>query len=225
LLILVGTLVVVLGLYAFYVCFPEWTYLRFVLPAYPALLILSVAGAKWIIGRAHVAALRLAPSAFRRPPSATRLLPSALLVAVCLFVAATTWREAVQRELFDIRRVESRYERVAAAAARFTPPNAAILCMQHSGTLRYYASRLTVRYDALAPRSLDRTLSDLRRAGYEPFILLEEWEQESFRGRFESHGADGPLDRSPIARLWSRPAVFLYDAKGSGLPLGPNAPR
>jgi len=218
-LALAGTPVTVLGVYAFYVRFPEWTYLRYLLPAYPALLVLSVAGLQWIAGggRAAVVALRLPPP--------LRLLPSALVVAVCLLVAAATWREAVTRDLFNIRRVESRYERVAAAVARLTPANAAILCMQHSGTLRYYASRVTVRYDILPPDSLHRATSDLRRAGYQPFILVEEWELEPFRERFPGPGPDGPLDRSPIARLWPVPAVFLYDAEDSGPSLEPGGPR
>ena len=120
--------------------------------------------------------------------------------------------------LFDIARFESRYQRVAEGVARLTPPNAAILSMQHSGTIRYYASRVTLRYDLLDPRWLDRAVSDLADAGYRPYLVLEDWEVEAFRERFGRLSASGQLDRSPIVRLWSQPPVFLYDAQDPSVP-------
>ncbi len=210
-LVLGGTVAVVLGFYAFYARFEEWWYLRFLLPAYPALIVSSLVGLRWVTGGLPEAlASRLATPR----PSALRGGLLCLQIAVCLLVAFTGWRIAIDRGIFGIQRAESRYERVAAAVRRLTPSNAAIICLQHSGTLRYYASRVTLRYDILAPGWLDRAVKDLADAGYRPYILLEDWEVGRFRARFADRSPLGHLDWSPIVRLWPGPAVFLYDAEG-----------
>jgi hypothetical protein len=213
---LAGTVLVVLGIYAFYIPFEEWWYLRFVLPAYPALLILTVGGLQGALRLAQ-RLLVVSPTIFTVGVGRSRLrLEPLVLATVCLLVAASDCRLALEREVFSAGRSEIRYEKAAIVVRRLTPPNAAIICMQHSGTLRYYASRLTVRYDALAPDALDAAVRDLQAAGYRPFIVLEDWELASFRERFAGRSRLAPLDWSPIVRLWPSPAVFLYDAVDPG---------
>ena len=48
---------------------------------------------------------------------------------------------------------------------RRIPPDAVILAMQHSGSLRYYTGRLILRWDALDPAWLDRAVAFLRDRG------------------------------------------------------------
>ena len=73
--------------------------------------------------------------------------------------------------------------------------------MMHSGSLRHYSDRLTLRWDMLAPDWLDRSLPWLRAEGYVPFLVLETWEEPQFRDRFAGHSAIGALDWDPIASL------------------------
>ena len=226
--VLGGTVAVVLGFYAFYARFEEWWYLRFLLPAYPALIVSSLVGLRWVTGAVpKLRGAKLPASAQSATARPRRSLGEGgqlcLQIAACLLVAFTGWRIAIDRGIFGIQRVESRYERVAAAVRRLTPPNAAIICMQHSGALRYYASRVTLRYDILAPDWLDRAVKDLAGAGYRPYILLEDWEIGRFRDRFAGRSPLGHLDWSPIVRLWPGPAVFLYDAEGERVPAPPSS--
>ena len=41
--------------------------------------------------------------------------------------------------------------------------------MQHGGSLRYHADRVTLRYDLPAPEWLDRALASVRAKGYQPY--------------------------------------------------------
>ena len=45
--------------------------------------------------------------------------------------------------------------------------------MQHSGSLRLYADRLTLRYDALDPLWLDRVVAYLQSIGRRPYYVLD----------------------------------------------------
>ena len=106
---------------------------------------------------------------------------------------------------------EQRYVTIGRDVADTTPPNAVVFAMQHSGSIRFYTGRLTVRYDSLPPESLDRAMALLRARGFRPYFLLEEWEEPAFRARFARTSAAGRLDWRP-ARKWTAPApVALYD--------------
>ena len=65
------------------------------------------------------------------------------------------------------------------------PPDAVIITMQHSGSIRYYTGRMIVRWDALESRAwLDRAVAFLRDRGVATYALLEYWEEAEFRQRF-----------------------------------------
>jgi hypothetical protein len=96
-----------------------------------------------------------------------------------------------------------------------TPPNAVILAAQHSGSVRYYANRITLRYDFLAPEGLDAALRELREKGYRPYIVLEDWEEVNFRKRFGAASRVGRLDWRPLVSI---PPVRIYDAESPATP-------
>jgi hypothetical protein len=66
--------------------------------------------------------------------------------------------------------------------------------MQHSGTLRYYAGRLTLRYDLLARDWLDETVRWLNARGIEVYVLLDDWERPIFEERFRDQASIAGLD-------------------------------
>lgn len=181
--------------YAFYLPFDNWTYLRFLLPAIPLLLILSGAVVLHLTQRL--------PSPFSRW----------LVAAVCLAVMAWRWDSAgIQPPRLNDRR----FAVVGEFVRDELPPNAILLSMQHSGSVRYYSGRLTLRWDLLHPEWLDRTLTFLRTKGYRPLLLLEEWERPLFTERFAAHTKLGALDWQPAATYSGEIRTDIFDPADQG---------
>jgi hypothetical protein len=175
--------------YLAYTVFDDWWYIRFLLPAIPVLLVLAVSVSLRAVARAHRA-----------------------VVAVVLCAAIGGWCLAVARtrQVFDLQRLESRFVIAGRYAARALPPNAVVLAVQQSGSVRYHGRRPTLAWDAIAPEELDQTIAWLRANGREPFIVLEDAEEPRFRARFGSRGA-GALDWPPSAEISAAVRVRVYD--------------
>ena len=191
------------GSYLFYSPFDAWWFLRFLLPAFPVLF---------------VAVAALAVRALRRLPPFPRPRGSLLTAAVVLlFVAARVWPHA--GEIFTIGPGEDRYLAVAQFVARGLPAKSVLIGMQHTGTIRFYAARPTVRFEWISPERLESIVEMLRDAGYRPFLVLENWEEDLFRRRFASTGPIGRLEVRAIAELQGPVDVRIYDplaAAGNG---------
>ena len=100
---------------------------------------------------------------------------------------------------------------VAKLVQGVTPDNSVILSMQHSGSLRYYAGRVTMRFDALRSRWLDTAVSWLADHGAHPYLLAEDWELDRFRRIFAEQKTVARLDGPPVF-VYSGPSrVLLYD--------------
>jgi hypothetical protein len=144
----------------------EWFYTRFLLPAIPVMLFFSVAVSLWT--------LRRLPRVLRAP------------VTAALFLALVVAEVHLARTLgaFDIRFQERKYPLAGAFVRERLPPAAFVLAVQHSGSIRYYAGRPTLRWDVILPRHLDQVLATLRAQGFEPFAVVDGGEDEDFRRRF-----------------------------------------
>jgi hypothetical protein len=70
--------------------------------------------------------------------------------------------------------------------------------MQHSGSVRFYSGRATLRYDLLDAAWLDRAIDHLESLGFRTYALLEDWEEEVFRERF-GRQATQALGGGPLA--------------------------
>ena len=103
---------------------------------------------------------------------------------------------------------------VARFVAAHTDPAAVILSVQHSGSLRLYADRLTLRYDALDPLWLDRVVAYLESIGRRPYYVLDGGEVDAFRQRFGAANRAGALDWPPVATLGG--SIAVYDPIGRG---------
>jgi hypothetical protein len=185
-----GSMVVVLVSYLFYQPFDVWWYLRFLLPMWPIMMLLTAA----------------ALEAFAR-----RWLQPAYPVALAAAVMFLAWhgvRVAADRSAFDLASGERRYIDVARFIAGHTDPAAVILSVQHSGSLRIYADRLTLRYDALDPLWLDRVVAHLQSIGRRPYYVLDGGEVDAFRRRFGQANGMGTLDWPPMATLGGTIAVY-----------------
>jgi hypothetical protein len=181
--------------YLFYLEFDAWWFLRFFLPAFPFLFMLVAAALVW----------------FARLPPAVIGVP-ALAIAIGSVIGYALHFVAVQR-LPEIGPGENRYAAVAEYIDRQLPANAAILGLQHTGTVAFYAGRLTLRYDRLPGQRLQSVLDWLMHKGYRPYIVLEDWEERNYRQTF-SAGQDA-LSRLELPVLAeTRPGikVRIYDA-------------
>ena len=133
--------------YLFYATFNHWFYLRFLLPAYPALFVLLAASIRWL-------ALKL--------PLEARVPAAALVCAAMVPFGVNVGR---REGIFNVSSYEQRHVRAAREVASRTPAEAVVLSVQHSGSVRYYANRITLRYDWLKEDALDASASRSRRQG------------------------------------------------------------
>ena len=186
-----AVLAIVAGSYLLYAPFDDWSYLRFLLPALPVALIAMAAFVDW--------AVRPLPGALR----------AAAVVTLGTGLIAHGARAAIEGGAPQLRAAEQRYVAVGRFAARATPSNAAFISLQHSGSLRYYTGRPSVRFDYINV-DLHRALVDLERAGWKPFIVLEDWEETQFKEQFASGSEEGRLAWRPFARFRAR-GINIYD--------------
>jgi glycosyltransferase involved in cell wall biosynthesis len=174
-----------------YVVFDAWWYLRFVLPAIAVLLALSAAVAVDVVSRL--------PRAWRTPALA-------LAYGVLVVFHVTT---AAHRQVFELRDLESRYRIAGEYVAAHLPPDAAVLTVHQSGSVRFYSGRPTLVWADLDPASLDRALEYLRSRNLRPFLLFETWEEPDFRRRFGAKSATGRLEWPPMAEIDRQ--IRIYD--------------
>jgi hypothetical protein len=122
---------------------------------------------------------------------------AAVFTGVLVLVGQWEVNFAKDHQITKLHIAEGRYADAGHDLARFTPASAVFLSMQHSGSLRYYSGRITIRYTEINPQMLDATLDDLAHKGFRPYIVLDDWEVPIFRERFAS-SAIGHLDWRPI---------------------------
>ena len=165
--------------YLFYLPFDHWGYLRFLLPALPIAMLLSADALVWLSSRLGVAASVCGVAAVT-------------VLAVMHGVHRARWDG-----FFANADADQRYADAGVYIDSMTPPRAVVLAMQHSGSVRFYSGRATLRYDLLDPAWLDRAIDHLEVLGFRTYALLEDWEEEVFRQRFGREAAralgGGPL--------------------------------
>ena len=178
--------------YLFYQPQGGWTFLRFLLPAFP---ILFIALGVLVVAAAERAGPRIPPAivvAVLVALSIARLVPYAGGIAL----------------LGD---GEDRYAAVGQYVERVLPSNAVVFAMQHSGTISFYSGKPTLRYDVFTPARLHEALEWLGKRGYRPYLVLENWEEEEFRRRIGGETALGRLDLRVLGEYSGGVDVRVYD--------------
>ena len=178
--------------YLFYRAYGEWQYLRFLLPIIPVLLVLASCGVAIVLGHLGGAGERIA-------------------AAVLVIASVVSLRAGVIRgeDVLGYWRPAMAFTSVGEYVRQHLPENAVILTMQHSGSIRYYSNRLTLRWDFLAPEWWPRALNTLSERGYRPYVLLTSSEEGAFRSQFRlSTIEDAP---GTIAATFRGAEVRLYD--------------
>ena len=166
----------VLTPYLFYLPFDHWETLRYLLPG---LVPVTVTVAD---GLMH----------FARTPRQH----VATAVILCAFVAvAVVQSELLLRRssVWDIAAVEARYPLAGEWINVNTPANSVVLANQHSGSLRWYGMRQTLRWDFIAPDDLATIVGEVESHGAAVYVALEGNEVEMFESRFA-----GAIDRLTV---------------------------
>ena len=178
----------VAAVYALYEPFPEWWYLRFLIPAIVITLVL-----------ASVVAAQLL----------SRLSMGGLIPIAAVIIGLWCLRQAGQRQVLQLQHLEGRYRTIARAVHDRLPDNAVLITEWESGSIRFHAGREVVLWESFDPAWLDRGVSWLRERGYQPYLLFERREERTFRERFQGHSDMGRLDWPP--RLDLDRQVRIYD--------------
>jgi len=153
------------GFYATYQNTHEtWWYLRFLLPAAPAIVVGSALVLREMVSRSKAgAAAARSPRAF----------------AVCLLLAAgylILWDRSL--DALDIGKTELRYGLVADWMKKHVPPDAVCLAMQASGALFYYTDYTFLRWDVINRQNAGRVEAAVRDAKRPLYAVLFPFEVE-----------------------------------------------
>lgn len=179
--------------YLMYAPFEEWWYLRFLLPAIPALLVLMSTGMVVLA---------------RRLP---RVRGRVVVTAVTFLMVAYTIRVSQAHGIFGpLKAGERRYADVGAYIQQALPRNAVIFSVQQSGSVRYYGGRMTIRWDLIDRDWTARAAREVEGLGLHPYMVIEDWELPQMRAWF-GLVPDAPAPWPLVARLQEPVGVSVLD--------------
>ena len=182
---------ILLAIHLPYGVFPDWAYLRFLMPALP--LAFATLGA--------IVALAL-----DRLPVPVRAIA---LVAPLTLAVSFNVVHAAQQAAYALRDYEARYRTVGLYLAATLPPQAVVLTSQESGSVHHYTGLPVVRWDLLVG-DLEDSLARLRALGRHPVLVVEDWERPALRARFPS-GPTASLDWRPRVETGQTTRVGVWD--------------
>ena len=175
------------SIYLLYRPFPEWWYLRFVIPAIVMMLVVACSVATVVANRARMRGV----------------------VAIGTVVLAFMGLQAAgERQVLALQGLEGRYRETATLVADRLPATAVLITVWQSGSVRFHAGREAVLWDSLDPAWLDRAVTWLSAQGREPYILVERGEEADFRDRFRGHAEIGALDWPPRFNIGGQVRIF-----------------
>ena len=179
--------------YLVYFAFEEWWYLRFLLPAIPAVLVLMASGIVTL---------------GRRLP---RPWGPLAVTAVTSVLVAYTIQFSVAHGIFGrVKTGERRYADIGTYIHQALPPNAVVLSVQHSGSVRYYGGRMTIRWDLIDRDWTSRAVPELERLGLHPYMVIEDWEMPQMRDWF-GLAPDAAAPWPIVARMREPVGVSVLD--------------
>jgi hypothetical protein len=126
-------------------------------------------------------------------------------------LAVRDFRVAADENFFKLWQGDLRYVAAAKLVRELTDSSSVIYSMQHSGSLRYYAGRLTVRYDLIDADWLDRSLAWFESRGVHPYLLVDEGEMEALEKHFAGTRSLAMLDTPPLMTYEGLGKIFLFD--------------
>lgn len=177
--------------YALYLPFGYWTYLRFLLPAFPVAMLWAAIGIRHVAGH------------FREPLAAYAF---ALTIGWCVLAGV---HEARVRSVFTNTASLERFRSVSIGVARILPPRSVVITREFSGSLPYYGHVDTLRWDWLDAPALAAAVAALQSQRRAVFALLD---LDSEAPEFERHYPSGTSLRLESIRTFAGTAerIALY---------------
>jgi 4-amino-4-deoxy-L-arabinose transferase-like glycosyltransferase len=179
--------------YAPYLVFDAWWFLRFLLSSWPFLMLAT-------------AAVLLALA--RTGPAGT-LAAMGLVVVVGL----NGFARAQAGGAFALQHADRTYVAAARATRSLTTDRVVVFADLHSGSLRYYGGRMTLRFTLLDPLWLDRAVAWLDARGVSSYALLERHEAAAFAAQFAGQAAAARLADRPLLSV-AETGLGLYALSG-----------
>ncbi len=156
----------VVAAYLVYAVFEDWSYLRFLLPAFAVGSVFAgVAVGRMIAGIAVAAR-------------------AAVAFVSILAIAGTGIAKARALDAFGLENQHHRIVQLGEHLNGAIRENAVIVAGEQSGSMRYYTSRPIVRWEAATPGDLTRALAALEATDRPVWFVLDAWEEERFRTTF-----------------------------------------
>jgi hypothetical protein len=149
-----------------YLPFDAWFFTRFLLPAIPLMLVLATMVI--LVG-------------IRRLPTWAR---PATTVLFLLLLSYALLHQSQQRGVFEAWAIEQKYPAAGRYVRDRLPANAYVLARQHSGSVRLYASRPTIRWDVIGGDQLDLVVRTVRAVGSPIFMVADDDELPAFERHF-----------------------------------------
>lgn len=187
--VVIGLFVAVLWIeYCAYLEFDSWGYLRFLLPSWPFIMLglaSTMVGAARLNGRT------------------SRWMAGAAIIALGVW----NIHAAEQRGAFEQRQAARHEAPVGRLVRAHTDRNSVVLAFERSGSLRYYAGRMTLRYDVLEPDWLDRAVTWLTEHGVHVYAVLDQRQAAECKRRFTGQQTAAAFDHP----------VLIYEPVGTAL--------
>ncbi len=156
--------------YAFYeFTHQAWWFLRFLLPAFPALVLLGVAGLEAVLARVPAAGRQI-----------SRIVAGALIVFVSIKACVAVARE---RHFMLLKEYQEPYTAVTDWANHNLPAGALVAVMQLSSSFYYYTELPILRWDMVDPPDAAKLAAALKRSGRPLYAVLFPFEYEDVRIR------------------------------------------
>jgi hypothetical protein len=168
--------------FLFYLPFDHWETLRYLLPGIVPLTVTVADGVM------H----------FARTPR--HHVATAMILGAFLAIAVVQSELLLRRsDVWNVAAIEARYPLAGEWVNVSTPANSVVFANQHSGSLRWYGNRQTLRWDLIRPEDLATTVDELEAHGATVYVALEGPEVEMFDSRFA--GATDRLHVDHVGRV------------------------
>ena len=164
--------------YLFYIVFDDWESSRFLLPTI-ALIAVLFARAVWRV-------------------SGTHALSPVLMLAIALGCGAASQTFLRRHGIERLATLEAKYPITGEWFAAHTPEHAVVLAGLHSGAIRLYGQRATIRWDEIPRRALAPTIAALVAAGREPYLALDAPSEPPL---FDARFAEESVNIEQVARV------------------------
>ena len=178
--------------YLFYFTYGDWQDTRFLLPGVAVAMI--VCGVTIRNGLARWTGRAAAPI---------------IALAIAGGAAAASYRFLDRHHTFALARIEAKYPRVGEWIHQSAPPRTIVLAFLHSGSVRFYADRQTLRWDQMNAAELSASVAALKARGWHTWAVVDgPQEAAAFWPRLQE--ADRTLVMEPRGRVQGVDVVALY---------------